>query len=92
MFASFVESVQSIINGSGFVNATWQQLVMIGISCVLIYLAIAKKFEPMLLVPIGFGIIMGNIPFVYEMDTIQRHRGSTVKRPSRAEQRLAVMP
>ena len=62
MFASFVESVQSIINGSGFVNATWQQLVMIGISCVLIYLAIAKQYEPLLLLPIAFGMLLANIP------------------------------
>ena len=62
MFASFVESVQSIINGSGFVNATWQQLVMIGISCVLIYLAIGKQYEPLLLLPIAFGMLLANIP------------------------------
>ena len=62
MFASFVESVQSIINGSGFVNATWQQLVMIGISCVLIYLAIAKQYEPLLLLPIAFGMLLAKIP------------------------------
>ena len=38
-------------------NATWQQLVMIGISCVLIYLAIAKQYEPLLLLPIAFGML-----------------------------------
>ena len=38
------------------------QLVMIGISCVLLYLAIVKKFEPMLLLPIAFGMLLTNLP------------------------------
>ena len=37
--------------------------IMIGIGCVLIYLAIKKEYEPLLLIPIGFGAIMVNIPF-----------------------------
>ncbi len=48
---------------TGFANATWGHLIMIGFGLAFIYLAIAKKFEPMLLVPIGFGILIGNIPF-----------------------------
>jgi oxaloacetate decarboxylase beta subunit len=47
---------------SGFANVTWESLVMILIGCVLIYLGIAKSYEPLLLVPIGFGILLGNIP------------------------------
>ena len=47
---------------SGFANMTWESLVMILIGCVLIYLGIAKSYEPLLLVPIGFGILLGNIP------------------------------
>ena len=62
MFASFVDSVQSIIDSSGFLNATWQQLVMIGIACVLIYLAIGKQYEPLLLLPIAFGMLLANLP------------------------------
>ena len=46
----------------GFSNATWQHGVMILIGLVLIYLAIKKEYEPMLLLPIGFGAIMANIP------------------------------
>ncbi len=46
----------------GFTNMTWQQVVMIGIGFVLIYLAIKKEYEPMLLIPIGFGAILANIP------------------------------
>lgn len=41
----------------------WGQLIMIAIGLVLLYLAIAKEFEPLLLVPIGFGCILANIPF-----------------------------
>lgn len=46
----------------GFTNMTWQQAVMICIGFVLIYLAIKKEYEPMLLLPIGFGAILTNIP------------------------------
>lgn len=47
---------------SGFAAITVQQVIMIVIACVLIYLAIAKKFEPMLLLPISFGILLANLP------------------------------
>jgi carboxybiotin decarboxylase len=46
----------------GFTSLTWQSALMILIGCVLLYLAIAKKIEPILLIPIGFGIILGNLP------------------------------
>ncbi len=46
----------------GFANLTWQAAVMITVGCVLLYLGIAKKIEPVLLVPIGFGIVLGNLP------------------------------
>lgn len=49
---------------TGFANMTWGHLVMIIIGIVFITLAIKKDWEPLLLVPIGFGIIIGNIPFV----------------------------
>ena len=47
---------------TGMTTITWQQLIMIAISGVLIYLAIRKGFEPLLLLPIGFGGILANIP------------------------------
>ncbi|MBO7604254.1 MAG: sodium ion-translocating decarboxylase subunit beta [Bacteroidales bacterium] len=47
---------------TGFANCTWQHLVMIAIGAIFITLGIVKEWEPMLLVPIGFGIIIGNIP------------------------------
>jgi sodium ion-translocating decarboxylase beta subunit len=47
---------------SGFVKLDLQHLIMIGISCVLIYAAIGKKFEPLLLLPIAFGMLLVNLP------------------------------
>ncbi|MGX4599686.1 sodium ion-translocating decarboxylase subunit beta [Faecalimicrobium sp. JNUCC 81] len=46
----------------GIVNMDWRQLVMILIACILLYLAIAKGFEPLLLVPIAFGMLLSNLP------------------------------
>ena len=46
----------------GLLAMTWQQAVMVGVGLVLIYLAIAKEYEPVLLLPIGFGAIISNIP------------------------------
>ncbi|MDR2512034.1 MAG: sodium ion-translocating decarboxylase subunit beta [Bacteroidales bacterium] len=48
---------------TSFFNFTWGHAAMILVGLLFIYLAIAKEFEPMLLIPIGFGIIIGNIPF-----------------------------
>ena len=47
---------------SGFLDGGWQNLVMLAISCVLLYLAIVKKFEPLLLVGIAFGCLLSNLP------------------------------
>nr|WP_243206397.1 sodium ion-translocating decarboxylase subunit beta [Neobittarella massiliensis] len=47
---------------SGFANCPWQNLLMIAIACVLLYLAIVKGFEPLLLLPIAFGMLLANIP------------------------------
>ena len=46
----------------GIANLDWGQALMMTVGCGLIYLAIAKKFEPLLLVPIGFGALLSNIP------------------------------
>ena len=58
----FLEALQTIWNTSGFAAITWQQCLMIGIACLLLYFAIVKKFEPMLLLPIAFGILLANLP------------------------------
>jgi len=47
---------------TGIANFEWGQLLMIGVGILLLYLAISKKFEPLLLVPIGFGAILSNVP------------------------------
>lgn len=57
-----MDSVISLILNFGILNITWGQAVMIVIGLVLLYLAIVKKFEPLLLVPIGFGGILSNLP------------------------------
>lgn len=57
----FIDSIKGIINTSGFVSNPWQNYVMIAISFVLIYLAIKKQFEPLLLLPISFGMLLVNL-------------------------------
>lgn len=52
----------------GITSLTWQQLVMMLVGGLLIYLAIAKEYEPALLLPIGFGAILANIPFSAALD------------------------
>ena len=58
----FTEALTSIWTESGFAALTWQHFVMIFVACVLIFLAIAKKFEPLLLLPIAFGVLLANLP------------------------------
>lgn len=57
-----VEALSEFMMSTGFASLGWQHLVMIGISLVLMYLAIKKKFEPMLLLPISFGMLLANLP------------------------------
>ena len=64
---SFTEFIVSNFNEflsyTGFANATWGNIIMILVGCFFLWLAIKKDFEPLLLVPIGLGIVLGNIPF-----------------------------
>ena len=53
---------QKLIADAGWLNLSWQNLIMFGIGGLLIYLAIRKGYEPLLLVPIGFGAIVSNLP------------------------------
>ncbi len=57
-----VENLKQFLGYTGFANCTFGHVLMILIGLVFVYLAIKKEWEPMLLVPIGFGIIIGNIP------------------------------
>jgi len=63
MFEFFQEGLAQFFAYTGFYNCTWQNLLMIAIGIFFIFLAILKEYEPLLLIPIGFGIIVGNIPF-----------------------------
>ncbi|MBP6491913.1 MAG: sodium ion-translocating decarboxylase subunit beta [Clostridia bacterium] len=53
---------------SGFTGMTWQYLAMILVACILVYLAVVKKFEPLLLLPIAFGVLLANLPLTGLMD------------------------
>lgn len=63
---------------TGFANVQWGHLVMIVIGCIFIYLAVKKEWEPMLLVPIGFGILIGNIPLFAGMEVGIYEEGSVL--------------
>ena len=63
-FASFMRNtIETFWNFTGFANCEWQNLVMLAVGCFFVWLAIKRNFEPLLLVPIGFGMLIGNIPF-----------------------------
>ena len=58
----FMRALISVWTDSGFSNLTWENCVMILVGLVLLYLSIAKEYEPLLLLPIAFGCIMANFP------------------------------
>ena len=60
----FTEVLVAIFGGSGFayLPTDWRQVIMLVIACVLLYLGIGKGFEPLLLVPIAFGMLLANLP------------------------------
>ena len=57
------ENIQIFLSYTGFANATPGHIIMLLVGLLFIFLAIKYEFEPMLLIPIGFGILIGNIPF-----------------------------
>ena len=75
--ASILDNLNQFLMYTGFANVTIAHIIMILIGLVFIYLAITKDWEPMLLIPIGFGILIGNIPLfpglnvgVYEQGSV----------------------
>ncbi len=56
------ETFKDFFASTGFANLTWQTILMIFIACLLLYLAIEKGFEPLLLLPIAFGMLLTNLP------------------------------
>jgi carboxybiotin decarboxylase len=57
-----LEILAKLAGESGFAGLTWSNLVMFAVGGLLVYLAIAKRYEPLLLVPIGFGVVLANLP------------------------------
>lgn len=67
---SFVESMKTLWDSTGFMTTgadIWKNFIMLAIACILIYLAVYKEFEPNLLVAIGFGMFIINIPGAYNI-------------------------
>ena len=58
-----LQALLDFAKSTGFYGLTMGTFIMIGISCLFLYLAIVKKFEPLLLVPIAFGVLLTNLPF-----------------------------
>ena len=60
----FGEVLSAIFGGSGFaaLPTDWRQVIMLAIACLLLYMGIGKGFEPLLLVPIAFGMLLANLP------------------------------
>ena len=58
----FTRVITAIASGSGFAALDWKAALMLFIACVLLYMGIGKGFEPLLLVPIAFGMLLANLP------------------------------
>ena len=65
---NFFNVIAELLEASGFAALTWQNIAMIFVSFILFYLAIVKKFEPLLLLPISFGMFLVNLPLAGLMD------------------------
>ena len=60
--SAFIDNLLSYINNTGFVHLSWGNLIMFAVGGILLYLGIVKEYEPLLLIPIGFGSMLANIP------------------------------
>lgn len=58
-----IQTLNEFYSFTGFANCKIENLVMLAVGCFFVWLAVKKNFEPLLLVPIGFGMLIGNIPF-----------------------------
>jgi len=58
---NLLETLGNFIGQTAFMNLTWGNFIMIGVACFFLYLAIAKQYEPLLLLPIAFGMLLVNI-------------------------------
>ena len=62
MEINLIQALRDLLLSTGFATITYQQVIMLGVSFVLLYLAIVKGFEPLLLMPIAFGMLLANLP------------------------------
>jgi len=79
-FVFLSEHLNQFFQFTAFANFTVGHVIMICVGLIFIYLAIAKEYEPMLLIPIGFGILVGNVPFqlgyqigIYEQGSVMNY-------------------
>lgn len=63
-----IDTISNLITSSGLYNLTLKDAIVIGIALLLIYLAVAKEYEPYLLIPIAFGMLLANLPLTGIMD------------------------
>ena len=73
-----IETLQGILAESGFASLQWQNVVMFIVSFILIYLAVKKEYEPLLLLPIAFGMLLRNLPLTGLMDVADPWQSSGV--------------
>ena len=78
---SVINAIVEIFQTSGFVSLSWQNWVMIAVSFILLYLAIVKKYEPLLLLPIAFGMLLVNIypEIMYDPLMLSSYEGEVVE-------------
>ncbi|MBQ7576503.1 MAG: sodium ion-translocating decarboxylase subunit beta [Bacteroidales bacterium] len=75
---NIVQNLQQFWQFTGFANCNFQYLIMICFGLIFLYLGIKKEWEPMLLVPIGFGILIGNIPLFQGLKVSVYEEGSVL--------------
>jgi oxaloacetate decarboxylase beta subunit len=76
-----VGAFATLLYNSGFAGLTWQNLVMFAVGGVLIFLAIRKGYEPLLLIPIGFGAILANLPYAMMSASVAYEHGTGLGHP-----------
>ncbi len=60
-----LQTLLGLWEDTGFYNATWENIIMILVGIILVFLAIRYSYKPLLLIPLGMGVILGNIPFLH---------------------------
>lgn len=63
-----IQTLEKLWSTSGFANLTFPQAIMLAAACGLVYLAVVRKFEPLLLLPIAFGMLLANLPLAFLME------------------------